>query len=195
MTDAADVKQSLEDAWREIDPYLDEMFEIEAAGWDAWVGDLESRSPVIAARVRAYLVELRQLQEQDFLGTTAVSLAASANLTGQCFGAYTLDRVIGHGGMGTVWLAHRSDGRFAGQAAVKLLNAALVGHPAARRFAREGNVLARLHHANIAHLLDAGVAAGSQPYLILEYVSGERLDRYCDRRQLDLNQRITLTDH
>jgi len=94
--------------------------------------------------------------------------------------------------MGTVWLAHRSDGRFEGQVAVKLLNAALVGHPSEQRFAREGRVLARLQHPNIARLLDAGVEAGRQPYLVLEYVRGERIDEYCKQRGLGIEQRIRL---
>jgi len=94
--------------------------------------------------------------------------------------------------MGTEWLAHRSDGRFEGQVAVKLLNAALVGHPSEQRFAREGRVLARLQHPNIARLLDAGVEAGRQPYLVLEYVRGERIDEYCKRHGLGIEQRIRL---
>ena len=94
--------------------------------------------------------------------------------------------------MGSVWLAHRSDGRFEGQVAVKLLNAALVGHPSEQRFAREGSVLARLQHPNIARLLDAGVEADHQPYLVLEYVRGERIDEYCNQNALDIEQRIRL---
>src|SRR5262249_41919157 len=132
------------------------------------------------------------LDKRNFGGGAATSMLAAASLAGHTFGSYTLDRPIGHGGMGTVWLAHRSDGRFEGQTAVKLLNAALVGHPMERRFAREGSVLARLEHPNIARLLDAGVAAGSQPYLVLEYVRGERIDLYCEKRNLNIEQRVRL---
>src|SRR4029079_1588920 len=88
--------------------------------------------------------------------------------------------------------ARRSDGRFEGRAAVKLLNTALVGHPSERHFAREGSVLARLQHPNIAHLLDAGLVDGNQPYLVLAYVAGKRIDVYCDRHNLDTEQRIRL---
>ena len=84
--------------------------------------------------------------------------------------------------MGTVWLAHRSDGRFEGSVAIKLLNVALIGRPNELRFAREGSVLARLQHPNIARLADAGVAENGQPYLVLEYVEdGKRIDAYCER--------------
>jgi eukaryotic-like serine/threonine-protein kinase len=74
--------------------------------------------------------------------------------------------------MGSVWLARRSDGRFDGKAAVKLLNIALLGHGGEERFRREGRVLARLTHSNIARILDAGVTEAAQPYLVLEYVEG-----------------------
>src|SRR4029453_5068479 len=75
---------------------------------------------------------------------------------------------------------------------VKLLNTALVAHPSARRFAREASLLAKLQHPNIAHLLEAGGEAGSQPYLILEYVRGEHIDRYCEARNLTLDEHIRL---
>ena len=55
---------------------------------------------------------------------------------------------------------------------------------------REGSVLAKLRHPNIAHLLDAGIGAGGQPYLILEYVRGHRIDRYCERHKLSIEKRI-----
>ena len=111
---------------------------------------------------------------------------------GQEIGAYTLISPIGHGGMGTVWLARRSDGRFEGFAAVKLLNASLVGREGEHRFRREGTILARLTHPSIARLIDAGVSPIGQPYLVLEYVRGQHIDRYCDERTLDVPARIRL---
>jgi serine/threonine-protein kinase len=103
---------------------------------------------------------------------------------------YTLERVLGQGGMGAVWLALRSDGRFEGKAAVKFLNLALLGRGGPERFRREGSVLARLAHPNIARLLDAGVTASGQPFLVLEYVDGEPIDRWCDARTLDARARL-----
>ena len=95
-------------------------------------------------------------------------------------GAYTLMSRIGHGGMGSVWLAPRSDGRYEGQVAIKLLNAALVGRGGEERFRREGTILARLAHPHIARLIDAGVSNTGQPYLVLELVEGQHIDAYCD---------------
>jgi serine/threonine-protein kinase len=186
------VARTFEESWREITSYLDTVLELEPEARRAWVEALELREPAVAAQVRSYVLELAELQEQCFLEAAVDSFIGPATLEGQRFGAYTIDQALGHGGMGSVWLAHRSDGRFEGQAAVKLLNAALVGHPSALRFAREGSVLAKLQHPNIAHLLDAGVATSSQPYLVLEYVRGDRIDEYCEQHGLSIERRITL---
>jgi len=115
-----------------------------------------------------------------------------ASLAGQTVGSYTLVSPIGQGGMGTVWLAQRSDGRFEGRAAVKFLNVALVGRAGGERFRREGTLLARLTHPHIARLIDAGVSPFGQPYLVLEYVDGEHIDRYCDTHGLGPEARIRL---
>ena len=94
--------------------------------------------------------------------------------------------------MGAVWRARRADGRFEGHVAVKLLHLSLVGRTGSRRFEREGAILARLSHPNIARLLDAGVTAGGQPYLVLELVEGERIDQHCDAERLRVDERVAL---
>ena len=94
--------------------------------------------------------------------------------------------------MGSVWLAQRSDGRYEGHVAVKLLNAALVGRGGEERFRREGTILARLAHPHIARLIDAGVSNTGQPYLVLELVEGKHIDVYCDEAALSVEERIRL---
>ena len=126
----------------------------------------------------------------DCVGAVAKDLLLG--LTGQSIGNYTLESQIGSGGMGTVWRARRNDGRFEGVAAVKILNAALLGRAAEERFRREGSILARLQHPNIAHILDAGVAPNGFPYIVLEHVEGDHIDRWCDNRTLGVEARIRL---
>jgi serine/threonine-protein kinase len=94
--------------------------------------------------------------------------------------------------MGTVWLAERSDGRFERSVAVKFLNIGLLNPGGEKRFKREGTILSRLAHPHIAELIDAGVSPGGQPYLVLERVDGEHIDRYCDRRRLNIEARVRL---
>jgi len=182
----------LERVWLEITPYLDEALELEGAARERWLDELACRLPELAGQLRACLAELQQLQARNFLGVPALAALVPVAVTGQRIGAYTLDQVIGQGGMGTVWLAHRSDGQFESQVAVKLLKAPTAGHPSGPRFAREASVLAKLQHPNIAHLLDAGITGDGQPYLVLEYIRGEPIDSHCERRALSVGQRISL---
>ena len=124
----------------------------------SWLASIRARDAALAADLGALLADHVEVHESHFL-EQAVPLprAGLASLEGQTLGASRLVSRIGQGGMGSVWLAERCDGRFEGRAAVKLLNLALLGRAGEERFRREGNILARLTHPNIAHLVDAGV--------------------------------------
>src|SRR5689334_11329958 len=188
----AALNRTLEDRWDEISPFLDEALELEGPALQRWLDDLATRAPAAAAALRSWLAALDKLRQQDFLGLDVSATVSADTLAGQRFGAYTLERAVGHGGMGSVWLAHRSDGRFEGQVAIKLLNASLIGRAGGERFEREGHLLAKLEHPNIARLLDAGVSSTGQPFLVLEYVRGQPINQYCDSRRLDVRARVAL---
>jgi eukaryotic-like serine/threonine-protein kinase len=177
--------------WRAISEHLDRALDLEGEAREAWLTELEGRTPELAAAVRSVLAESAKVPD-GFLNDSPLLDFVRAGLSGQRLGAYTLENTLGHGGMGTVWLAHRNDGRFEGRVAIKLLSAALLGQPAEQRFVQEGSVLATLRHPNTAHFIDAGVAPGGQPYLVLEYVDGERIDTHADRRKLDVEERIAV---
>ena len=181
------------DRWRQLSPLLDRALQITGSERAAWLASLRDRDAALVAELEALLGEADALEAAGYLerGPTP-SPEAGATLAGQTFGAYTLEEPLGHGGMGSVWLAHRSDGRFEGKVAVKLLNAALVGRAAEQRFRREGDVLARLAHPHITRLLDAGIAPTGQPYLVIERVEGERIDLYCDAQDLGVDARLRL---
>ena len=115
-----------------------------------------------------------------------------ASPAGQRLGPYVLEAQVGQGGGGSVWRARREDGRYDAAVAIKLLHLALLGRAGAQRFRREGQILGRLTHPHIAHLLDAGVTPDGQPYLVLELVQGERIDHHCDARRLGIEQRLAL---
>jgi serine/threonine-protein kinase len=117
--------------------------------------------------------------------------AVPVDLSGHRLGAWTLCRKIGHGGMGEVWLAERSDGLFQAQAAIKLLRSDLPAQQLAARFARERALLARLDHPAIARLLDAGVDQG-RAYLVLEYVQGMPLAEHVRQHCPDVASRVRL---
>ena len=180
-----------EDRWKRVGPHLDRALEVGADERAALIEALETEDPALAAELRALLEEHGAVERERFLELDP-SRPSPATLAGQAFGAYTLVEPIGQGGMGSVWLARRSDGRFEGLVAVKLLNASLVGRAGEERFRREGSILARLTHPHIARLTDAGVSASGQPYIVLEYVDGEPFDRFCDTRRLGVEARLRL---
>ncbi|WP_374673441.1 protein kinase [Ideonella sp.] len=183
--------------WPVLSPYLDELLDQEPAERAARLATLRAQDPRLADELQALLASLQSLDEEAFLQAPAMP-AADACLQGQAVGPYVIEHELGQGGMGSVWLAHRADGRFDGQVAIKFLHASLAPRADAERFAREGRILARLAHPHIARLLDAGVHAPpgqigvGQPYLVLEYVDGVPIDRYCDEHRLDMPQRLAL---
>lgn len=113
-------------------------------------------------------------------------------ILGQVVGSYKLVSVLGEGGSGTVYLGERADSQYSAQVAVKLVDPATVHGMSRERFRAEKQILASLNHPNIARLLDAGETENGQPYLIMEYIRGEPVDQYCDRKRLDINARLAL---
>ena len=180
------------DQWQALSPYLDQALAMTDDERAAWLSQLGEQDPALAAQLGALLDEHQVLAQEGFLENRRFALPNAAGLAGQKLGPYTLISQIGQGGMGSVWLARRSDGRFERQAAVKFVNIALAGRATEERFKREGSILGRLTHPHIADLLDAGVSSDGQPYLILEYVDGQAIDRYCDEHKLDVDARVRL---
>jgi serine/threonine protein kinase/tetratricopeptide (TPR) repeat protein len=178
--------------WQAVSPYLDQALAMSEDERAAWLRSLAEQNPTLVAQLTKLLEEHRVLSQEGFLEKGAFGLPNSASLAGQTLGPYTLISSIGQGGMGSVWLAERNDGRFERRVAVKFIHIALMGKGGEARFKREGSILGRLAHPHIAELVDAGVSATGQPYLVLEYVEGESIDRYCDHQTLDVEARIRL---
>ncbi len=107
-------------------------------------------------------------------------------------GSYRLEGLIGAGGMGAVYLATRADREYEQKVAIKLLHAGAASSELVRRFRAERQILAVLDHPEISRLLDGGTDVDGRPYLVMEYVDGTPLDRYCDEHQLGVRQRIEL---
>jgi serine/threonine-protein kinase len=181
------------DEWQVLSPYLDEALGMTEDERFVWLSSLRTHSPGIAKRLEALLNEQSALSKAGFLEKRSVDLPpAMSAFNDQTVGVYRLISQIGHGGMSSVWLAERVDGRFERKVAVKFLNIALMGKVGAERFKREGKILGLLIHPQIAELIDAGVSQTGQPYLVLEYVEGEHIDSYCDEQKLDIQARIRL---
>jgi serine/threonine protein kinase len=178
--------------WQLLSPYLEQALGLPDDERSAWLRALGEQNPTLAAQLAELLEERRVLAKEGFLEKGGFGLPNAPGLAGQTLGPYKLISQIGQGGMGSVWLAERSDGRFERRVAVKFLNLARMGKGGEERFKREGSILGRLAHEHIAELVDAGVSVAGQPYLVLEYVEGDHIDRYCDQRRLDVEGRIRL---
>jgi serine/threonine-protein kinase len=107
-------------------------------------------------------------------------------------GPYEIERELGSGGMGTVYLASRADEAFEKKVAIKVVRGALGSAEAVERFKRERQILAHLAHPNIGRLLDGGATPEGLPYLVMDYIEGEPLHVYCDRKRLSTVERLKL---
>jgi len=117
---------------------------------------------------------------------------APARYVGRTIDRYRLLEVLGRGGMGVVYLAERADEHFEKKVALKVMPRGLESPERERRFLTERQILARLEHENIARLLDGGVTDEGYPYLVMELVRGESIDRYCDLQSLAPRERLGL---
>ncbi len=125
--------------------------------------------------------------EKPLVERPTAALAAPTRL-----GPYRLDRVIGEGGMGRVYLAIRDDDVFKRRVAIKLVRLDLASSSVARRLRVERQILASLDHPNIAQIFDGGTTEAGQPYFVMEYVEGSAIDDYCDQNRLSIDDRLTL---
>jgi eukaryotic-like serine/threonine-protein kinase len=178
--------------WATVSRLLGEVLELPESARAAWLDALAEPD----ASFRQLLRELLASDTKPGFLNTLPWLDASAASQGgpepgSTLGPYRLVRELGHGGMGTVWLAERADGTLKRPAALKLPHPGLHNRHFLERFDRERDILAALSHPNIATLYDAGVAAG-QPFLALEYVEGVPITDHCDRSLPAVRERLFL---
>ncbi len=175
----------------ELSRLLDEVLELDPAGREAWLGELERSRPEAAQRLRGMLQQAESSDTALLPKLPAVDPDDAVALAGERVGPYVLVREIGRGGMGSVWLADRADGAFKRRLALKLprltWSAGL-----AKRMARERDIGALLEHPNIARLYDAGVDEHGRPYIAMEFIDGQPIDVYCRERALELRAKLKL---
>ena len=193
--------------WALLRSLLDEALALPAAKRQAWLQALDdTRAQGLKPRLQSLLANatdddpatgVRLLETLPKVETGQFAPlpgpgGSAPERAGDTVGPYRLIRELGSGGMGSVWLAQRSDMLQGRQVALKLPHGAWKRAGLAERMAREREILATLEHPNIARLYDAGVAADGQPWLALEFVEGERIDAYCRRLALPVRDRVRL---
>ena len=179
-------------AWKRLQELFGEAFELDPAARRLLVERLAGEDPQLSAELQSLLAELES--DDDSLESAAVrDLVAEVSCwKPERIGGYRIIRELGRGGAGIVFQASR-EGEVPGEpVALKVLR--LSGWDEARgcRSSSERRILARLHHPNIASLLDWGSTADGLPYLVMEFVDGQPLDAFCREKALDLQDRLAL---
>ncbi len=149
--------------------------------------DRATLDPVLRTRVLSLLASSAEPEEALPAPPARGAVAAGARI-----GPYVVLRSLGSGGIGSVYLIERIVGGAVQHCALKLLAVRTTDASFRARFEREEQILATLQHPNITHLLDAGISDLGQPYLVMEFVGGLDLTRYCDERRLPLRQRLQI---
>ena len=180
------------DRWRRVEAIFEEVAFLPTAEREERLAELCGGDESLLREVTSLLAA--DAGAEDFLETPAVAAAALLPpvLTGQRLGPYLVDRKLGEGGMGVVYLATRVDGEFRQQVAIKVFGYGAERSDLIRRFRAERQILASLDHPNIARLLDGGTTREGLPYLVMEYIDGLPIDRYCEQNRLDVDARIDL---
>ena len=181
--------------WARVTDVLPQVLHVTAAERPALLQALAGDDAVVCAEVESLVSSADD--DTDFLATAspgafASTRSASQLLIGRTLGAYKVEREIGRGGMGVVYEGRHIDATLDKRVAVKTLAIGVDRPELLWRFRRERQILAKLEHPHIAALYDGGTTDDGIPYLVMEYVAGQRIDTWCDRNQLTIPQRLDL---
>jgi non-specific serine/threonine protein kinase/serine/threonine-protein kinase len=185
--------------WERTKELLDRLLDLPPAERRAALRDATAEDPTLFdevwALVRAAEPDLDALEHPAALhlsgGGDLDDLDELGALAGTVIGGYRLLRLLGQGGMGVVFEAERT-GDVGGTVAVKLIKRGMDSALVARRFRQERQILARLAHPHIAHLLDGGISEDGRPYFVMERVEGTPITTFCTHHQMGIDGRIRL---
>ncbi len=182
---------------RQLRDWFDQAIDIPADARDDWIEREIEDAEVRAALHRMLAVDAQQgpfdASAEQRIG--CLGEAGPMNVEGFIgtrIGAFRIERLLGQGGMATVFLGHRDTGDFDQQVALKLLRRGLYSDAEQRLFRREQRALATLSHPNIAHLLDGGITPAGVPYLVIEYIDGSSITEFATARALAQDERLRL---
>ena len=184
--------------WDRIQALFERGVGIPAAERSEFLGEVCPDDPELRTEVAELLRADTESGEGEFIlgaiaaGGRHLAPPAGGPAHGRRIGSYRLGRPLGQGGMGAVYLAERADDQYRQQVAIKFVRGGLATPELERRFRAERQILADLVHPNIARLLDGGTGDDGTPYLVMEYIEGEPIDVYCERRGLGLRERLLL---
>jgi eukaryotic-like serine/threonine-protein kinase len=174
---------------------FDTIVELPAEDRDAAVRRECAGDPSLAAELRALLTADDLGGADEFFSGVVAGEAGALQMLeyqGIRLGPWELERPIGQGGMGTVYLAVRADGAYEARAAVKLVRGGVPSPALAERFRAERQILAGLSHPGVAKLLDGGSTDDGTPYLVMEFIDGEPVTTWCESNALGIEERLRI---
>lgn len=185
------------DRWARLDAHFAKAADLDGEAREAYLDALRDDEPELADELRAMLRwdttgGSDQLDQAIRGAAEEVLDDRDASRAGARIGPYRVVEELGHGGMGTVYLAERDDGAYQARVAIKLIRGGVASRDQIRRFREERQILANLDHPNIARLLDGGTTDDGLPYVVMELVEGEPIDLYCDHHRLSITDRVHL---
>jgi len=184
--------------WKRIQDHFDQLIDMAPEDRDAYLERSglpdEDRDALLDLLAAGPEQELLDRPVPDLLALDTEADEPPPRHEWQCseLGPWRVDRLISRGGMGAVYAGYRNDGRFEKKVAIKLLDSAGLDSAEHQRLIEEVRILARLQHPGIAQLIDSGVTEDGYSWLVMEFVDGQPLDRYCREHQLGLDRRIEL---
>lgn len=176
--------------WRRVKEIASAALDLDRAERTAYVARVCADDPDLRADVSSLLDSADAAT--PFFETPGGGAAPRLDATGSHLGPYRVIRELASGGMGTVYLAERDDGEFNQRVAIKIVRGGFASSLLLVRFRAERRILASLEHPNIARLLDGGATETGLPYVVMEFVEGEPIDRFCSRFQLALRDRLAI---
>lgn len=187
--------------WATLNRLLDQALDVDESERARWIDELPAEHDALRPRLRRLLCPPDHPPSRGFLHTipridtydrAAGDSAEEPPPSPESIAPYRVIRRLAIGGMGTVWLAHRTDVMVNRLVALKLPKGSWRGASFAKRLAEEREILAALNHPSIARLYDAGITGNGQPYLALEYVDGRPIDEYANSNHLTVRARLQL---
>ena len=178
--------------WGRVKAVVGDALEREPDARDAFVATRCCEDNALRREVESMLRQSGHRIDRCVERLSQPRTSAEERLAGVRLGAYEVLREVGRGGMGAVYLARRADEQFEKQVAIKILKRGTDTDEVLRRFRAERQILARLEHANVAQLLDAGTTGDGLPYFVMEYVNGSRITEFCRLQNLNIRQRVEL---
>ncbi|MBK8465910.1 MAG: protein kinase [Chloracidobacterium sp.] len=184
-------------SWEEIKEIFSSALELEPGSRANFVSERCAGNAELKTEVESWLAS--HAASENFIETPLLSqdglFAGTGISVGRRFGNYEIVREIGHGGMGAVYLAKRTDGEFEQKTALKIVRQTVAESQMIERFRRERQILASLNHPNIARLLDGGVSENGEPFFVMEYVEGEPITDFSKHEAISLDEKLQLFLH